>query len=96
MGNMAGKTRADLAKELDDLAEELTEEGMPSEMSVEIQYTIKINFHSPVFSTVISTQSSSFEIDIPIFLSLPYFIAFSMIFCNTSSKRSVSAFTRKF
>ena len=33
MGNMAGKTRADLAKELDDLAEELTEEGMPSEMS---------------------------------------------------------------
>lgn len=46
MGNMAGKTRADLAKELDDLAEELTEEGMPSEMSVEIQYTIKINFHS--------------------------------------------------
>lgn len=46
MGNMAGKTRADLAKELDDLSEELTEEGMPSEMSVEIQYTIKINFHS--------------------------------------------------
>lgn len=46
MENMAGKTRADLAKELDDLAEELTEEGMPSEMSVEIQYTIKINFHS--------------------------------------------------
>lgn len=46
MGNMAGKTRADLAKELDCLAEELTEEGMPSEMSVEIQYTIKINFHS--------------------------------------------------
>lgn len=43
---MAGKTRADLAKELDCLAEELTEEGMPSEMSVEIQYTIKINFHS--------------------------------------------------
>ena len=43
---MAGKTQADLAKELDDLAEELTEEGMPSEMSVEIQYTIKINFHS--------------------------------------------------
>ena len=40
------KTRADLAKELDDLAEELPEEGMPSEMSVEIQYTIKINFYS--------------------------------------------------
>ena len=50
MGNMAGKTRADLAKELDDLAEELTEEGMPSEMSVEIQYNYQATFDGKEFN----------------------------------------------
>lgn len=50
MGNMAGKTRADLAKELDNLAEELTEEGMPSEMSVEIQYNYQVTFDGKEFN----------------------------------------------